>query len=122
MRRPIVAALAALTVLAAAIGPVWSHAFLARAAPAVGSTVPAAPAEIVLRFTEPVEPAFSVVTVTGTGGDRVDAGDLHADPADPTILRASLKPLAAGIYKVVWRVVSVDTHVTTGEFRFTVAP
>ena len=39
-----------------------------------------------------------------------------------TILRASLKPLAAGTYKVVWRVVSVDTHVTNGDFRFTMAP
>jgi methionine-rich copper-binding protein CopC len=34
----------------------------------------------------------------------------------------SLKPLTQGVYTVTWRAVSVDTHVTTGDFKFTVAP
>jgi methionine-rich copper-binding protein CopC len=33
-----------------------------------------------------------------------------------------LKPLTPGVYTVTWRAVSVDTHVTTGDFKFTVAP
>ncbi len=102
--------------------PALAHAMLERASPAVGSTIKAAPAEITLRFTEKLEPAFSTVAVTGRGGERVDTGDPHVDPGDPMVLRVSLKPLAAGPYKVAWRVVSVDTHVTHGDFKFTVAP
>ncbi len=60
--------------------------------------------------------------VTGPTGERVDGGDLHVDGKEPTVLHASLKPLAAGTYKVVWRVVSVDTHITNGDFTFKVAP
>jgi methionine-rich copper-binding protein CopC len=102
--------------------PALAHAMLERASPAVGSTIKSAPAEITLRFTEKLEPAFSTVAVTGRGGERVDSGDPHVDPGDPMVLRVSLKPLAAGPYKVAWRVVSVDTHVTQGDFRFTIAP
>jgi methionine-rich copper-binding protein CopC len=99
-----------------------AHAFLTRASPAVGSTIRSAPSEITLRFTENVEPAFSTVQVTGPHGDRVDGGDLHVDSKEPAVLRASLKPLAPGTYKVAWRAVSVDTHITNGDFTFTVAP
>jgi methionine-rich copper-binding protein CopC len=102
--------------------PALAHAMLERASPAVGSTIKSAPREITLRFTEKLEPAFSTVAVSGQSGERVDGGDPHVDPGDPMVLRASLKPLAPGSYKVVWRVVSVDTHVTEGDFKFTVAP
>ena len=100
----------------------FAHAFLTRATPAVGSTIRAAPAEITLRFTESVEPAFSTVQVTGPDGARVDAGDLHVDSKEPAVMHESLKPLAPGTYKVVWRAVSVDTHITNGDFTFKVAP
>jgi len=102
--------------------PALAHAMLERASPAVGGTIKSAPREITLRFTEKLEPAFSTVAVSAQSGERVDAGDPHVDPSDPTVLRASLKPLALGSYKVVWRVVSVDSHVTEGDFKFTIAP
>ena len=51
--------------------------------------------------------------------DRADAG---VDAANPALLTASLAPLGPGRYRVRWRVVSVDTHVTEGDFAFTVAP
>ena len=38
------------------------------------------------------------------------------------MLRVTLAPLAPGTYRVVWRVLSVDTHVTEGDFTFTVVP
>lgn len=99
-----------------------AHAFLTRASPAVGSTIRSAPTEITLSFTENVEPAFSTVQVTGPDGARVDGGDLHVDGKEPAVLHLSLKPLAPGTYKVVWRAVSVDTHITNGDFTFKVAP
>ena len=41
--------------------------------------------------------------------------------ADDTVA-IDLKPLAPGNYTVEWQVLSVDTHVTEGVLRFTVAP
>jgi methionine-rich copper-binding protein CopC len=34
----------------------------------------------------------------------------------------SVPSLSGGRYRVIWRVLSIDTHVTKGEFHFDVAP
>jgi methionine-rich copper-binding protein CopC len=99
-----------------------AHAFLERADPRVGSTVRISPVEVRLWFTEQLEPAFSSVQVIDKSGQRVDKGDSQVDPAAPKQLRISLSPLPPGTYKVIWRVLSVDTHVTKGTFTFRVAP
>jgi methionine-rich copper-binding protein CopC len=112
----------ALATAAAFATAVDAHAFLDRATPAVGSTVHAPPAEIRLAFTQRLEPAFSSVRVLDASGRQVDKSDAHVDPADAALLVVSVPPLARGTYKVVWRVVSVDTHVTEGDFTFDVAP
>ena len=100
--------------------PAWSHAFLERASPEVGSTVQGSPEAISLRFSEDLEPAFSTVSVLDQAGNRVDTGNVRLDPADPKLLRLPLHPLAPGVYKVGWRVLSVDTHATQGNFTFQV--
>ena len=95
-----------------------AHAFLQRAEPGVGSTVQTSPAEVRIRFTENVEPAFSSIQVFDASGKEVDKRDVHLDRSDHALLHVSLPQLGAGTYKVVWRVVSVDTHVTNGNFTF----
>src|SRR5215470_3641288 len=95
-----------------------AHAFLERADPAVGSTVQASPSEVRIRFTENIESAVSSIQVFDASGKEVDKRDLHLDRSDHAMLHVSLPQLGAGIYKVVWRVVSVDTHVTNGNFTF----
>ena len=97
-----------------------AHAFLQRAEPAVGSTVQTSPSEIRIRFTENIEPAFSSIQVFDPSGKEVDKHDVGLDRSDHALLHVSLPRLGAGIYKVVWRVVSVDTHVTSGSFTFQV--
>jgi copper resistance protein C len=92
-----------------------AHAFLDHASPLVGSTVATAPHEVVLTFTQNLEPAFSTVQVTDSGGARVDAG--KADVSGNT-MRVGLKSLPPGSYKVRWHVLSVDTHTTEGTFTF----
>jgi methionine-rich copper-binding protein CopC len=109
-------------VLCAGIPAALAHAFLDHADPRVGSTLRAAPTEVRLWFTEPLEPAFSQVSVLDAKGERVDRDDRRLNPADPQQLSISLRPLGAGRYRVVWRVVSVDTHVTEGDFGFEIAP
>ena len=96
-----------------------AHAFLDHAEPRVGSTVPTAPRELALFYTQNLEPAFSSVEVSDANGARVDLGK-------PTIsastMRVGLKPLPPGTYRVRWHVLSVDTHTTQGSFTFHVKP
>ena len=95
-----------------------AHAMLDRASPAVGSTVAAAPRAVTLTFTENIEPAFSLVRVEDASGGRVDQG--KAQLGGRNVLRVGLKPLPPGSYKVIWKVLSVDTHATQGSFSFQV--
>ena len=44
--------------------------------------------------------------------------DVKIDQSNAALLTVSLPELKSGKYKVVWRAVSVDTHVTTGNFTF----
>jgi methionine-rich copper-binding protein CopC len=111
----------ALAVLALA-GAAFAHAFLDRATPAVGSTVHGPPAEVKLWFTQALEPAFSTLRVVDKSGKQVDRKDKQVDRGDARLLRVSLPSLAPGTYRVLWRVLSVDTHVSEGDFTFDVAP
>jgi methionine-rich copper-binding protein CopC len=95
-----------------------AHAFLDHAVPAAGSTVHKAPHDVRLWFTEKLEPAFSRVRVADARGKVVDRGDSHVDATDASVLTVSLPTLAPGSYRVQWRAVSVDTHVSEGDFTF----
>ena len=97
-----------------------AHAQLQRAEPAVGSRIAAAPASVTLHFSEKLEPRFSSVTVADAAGTRVDKKDLALVPGDAMAVRVGLLPLKPGTYRVTWHAVSVDTHKTQGDFRFTV--
>jgi copper resistance protein C len=118
MRRHI----AILTFCAAAFGlptAASAHAFLDHASPLVGSTVQTAPREVSLSYTQDLEPAFSSVQVTDANGARVDQGKPQIGG---NTMRIGLKSIGPGTYRVRWRVLSVDTHTTEGNFSFHVGP
>ena len=96
------------------------HAFLDRADPRVGSTVKIAPTQVRVWFTERLEPAFSTLEVFDERGERVDNGPPRTDESSPHMLQVPLKSIGSGTYRVKWRVLSVDTHVTEGDFTFRV--
>jgi methionine-rich copper-binding protein CopC len=89
-----------LLLLLSPTGSARAHAFLDHAEPRVGNKVAAAPRQVTLWFTQKLEPAFSTISVTNSAGERVDTGKYH----------------------VTWRVLSVDTHTTDGNFTFQVGP
>ena len=97
----------------------WAHAFADRFEPRPRAVLRAAPAEVRIWFNGDLEPAFSTVAVTGPADQRVDRGDARVDPENRRLLRASLRPLVPGIYRVTWRVLAVDGHRTQGSYRFT---
>jgi copper resistance protein C len=113
-----------LTVLAllGLVSAAAAHGVLERTEPRGGSTLKAAPSAVRLHFTGAIEPAYSRVQVVNGGGQRVDLGDSSVDAANRALLRVSLPALPPGRYTVAWRVLSIDSHVTEGEFTFRVAP
>jgi methionine-rich copper-binding protein CopC len=109
-------------VLAALCGRADAHAFLHAAVPPVGGNASAV-SELRLTFTEALEPAFSTVTLRHADGTPVSGAKTQTDPQNPKVLTVKLpQPLVPGQYKVQWRVVSVDTHHTQGDYAFTVSP
>jgi methionine-rich copper-binding protein CopC len=115
-RFPAYLALAATAALSSA--PAQAHAFLSSASPAVGSTTQASPSQIVLTFTESLEPAFSHVEVRGPGGVTLGAGARISGKQMVIPVHGRLQP---GAYHVTWRATASDTHKTQGDFTFTVA-
>jgi methionine-rich copper-binding protein CopC len=100
-----------------------AHAFMVRAEPRVGSKMKKAPTEVRIWFSEPVRSILSSIKVFDKNGEQIDKKDAHLDRANRALLHVSLRSvLAPGIYKVIWRVTSVDTHVTNGDFRFQIVP
>jgi methionine-rich copper-binding protein CopC len=118
--KKIFAALALGASLVSVSAAAWAHAFLDHASPAVGSSVSATPTVVTLWFTQDLEPAFSTVTVTDKGGQRVDLDNAQIPSGQTAELQIGLKKLTPGTYTVQWRVVSVDTHNTEGHFTFDV--
>lgn len=99
-----------------------AHAFLDHAVPPVGGTVPAAPKEVQMFYTQALEPAFSGATLAGADGQPIATPAAAVDPQNPMELVLKLPPLSPGHYKVSWHAVSVDTHRTEGTFSFDVQP
>ena len=96
----------------------WAHAFVDHTEPAVGSQIHSAPTQVKIWFTEKLEPALSKIQVFDISGQEIDKRDVKIDQSNAALLTVSLPELKPGNYKVVWRAVSVDTHVTTGNFTF----
>ena len=67
--------------------------------------------------------AFSGVTLATAEGAAIPTGKAAVDPSSPNVLHVPLgQKLKPGTYVVTWHVVSVDTHHTSGSYKFTVAP
>jgi methionine-rich copper-binding protein CopC len=104
-----------LAFLALGISSAWAHAFLDHASPRVGSTVPTAPHELTLSFTENLESTFSTVRVTGPNRAELAQGKPQISGNK---MRVVIKSAGPGTYHVHWHALSVDTHTTQGSYTF----
>ena len=107
---------AACLVLALGSVGAYAHAFLDHASPLVGSSVSAPPHEVRLWFTQALEPKFSAAQLRSSAGGVIGTG--RVDPGNPKEIVIPVRGLAPGRYKVDWKVLSVDTHRTQGNFGF----
>ena len=119
--QPLKTIIGAVFVCLLAAAPAFAHAFLDRAVPSVGGTVASSPNELQLTFSQNIVLAFSGVSLAAEGGGTIPVGKPLLDPSNPSTLHVRLgHALKPGTYVVSWHVVSVDTHPTSGTYRFTV--
>ena len=97
------------------------HAFPVHSEPRVGWTVANSPPKVTIWFDGELEPAFSTITVYNSVKQQVDKGNSRITGSDGTVLEVDLPNLVAGSYRVFWKALSKDTHITEGDFTFTIA-
>ncbi|HEY4298141.1 MAG TPA: copper homeostasis periplasmic binding protein CopC [Paraburkholderia sp.] len=97
----------------------FAHAHLASSEPAANAEV-AAPAAVTIHFTEPLEPAFSKITLADASGKAAAAAASEVDKQDAKVMRLPLPQLSTGRYAVHWIAVATDGHRTQGDFAFNV--
>ncbi len=108
-------------VLASAAGTA-AHAALDRSEPASGAVLPAAPPEVRIWFTEPLEPRFTRADLLDATGQPVPGGASQIAPDNDHLLILTLPPdLPDGGYTVAWRNLSAaDGHTLQGYFGFAI--
>lgn len=113
---------ASLIALAAAVafaaGPAAAHARLVSATPAPNS-IAASPRSISLTFSDRTVPAFSGFDVVNAAGEKL-AVRTSVSGDGKTLAGTLTRPLAAGAYRVDWRIASTDGHRMTGSYTFSV--
>ncbi|MGF6568093.1 methionine-rich copper-binding protein CopC [Paraburkholderia sp. GAS333] len=97
----------------------FAHAHLMSSEPAANAEV-AAPAAVTIHFTEPLEPAFSKITLDDANGKEAVPNASEVDAKDAKVMRLALPQLTAGRYAVHWVAVATDGHRTQGDFAFNI--
>ncbi len=111
------AARAAALALALCAGEAWAHAALVETAPADGARLEAPPAEVVLRFNEPVTPI--AVRLLDASGAPVALRT--APTAQGNEVQITVPPgLRTGQYLLSFRVTSLDSHPVGGSVAFSI--
>lgn len=112
--------IAALLVLITGASAAFAHAHLEQSTPAADSNVSSVK-ELRLVFSEGVEDQFAQVAINHDGTSVAVTG-IKTEPANKKVLIVTLaQALPAGQYTVGWKVVSVDTHKSNGQYSFTVS-
>lgn len=97
----------------------FAHALPTSREPAPNASV-SAPTQVTIHFSEPLEPAFSKITLTDANGGAAVAGASEVDPQDKQTMHLAVQTLAPGHYTVHWNAVASDGHRTHGDYAFIV--
>lgn len=93
-----------------------AHSLLLGSMPAEGAALTAAPAEILLRFNEPVQlTALRLFAADNAEWPVRRTRDMAARPEHRAAIGRDLTP---GAWRAVWRAISADGHEIGGTLRF----
>ncbi|MDQ2941142.1 MAG: copper resistance protein CopC [Chloroflexota bacterium] len=97
---------------------VSAHSDLAKSDPADGANLQTAPSQVVLTFTEELDPAGSSFTVTDGAGAQVGTGTVDLNVAARNIMRGDVSITKPGTYRVSWTSLSLDGDQLQGTVTF----
>ncbi|WP_345811655.1 copper homeostasis periplasmic binding protein CopC [Paraburkholderia sp. PREW-6R] len=97
----------------------FAHAHFVSSEPAMNAAV-AAPTEVTIHFTEPLEPAFSKITLADAAGKAATSAASQVDNGDARVMHLALPHLSTGRYTAHWVAVATDGHRTQGDLAFAV--
>ncbi len=111
-------ALLLVMLLAGTAMPLWAHAVLMESKPKLNSTVNGPDLPIWLRFNVRVDGKRSRLQLSGPDGAAVPVEP--PKQTAPDVLESHVTGLKPGEYKLQWRVLASDGHMSNGEVDFTV--
>lgn len=114
------AAVAIVVALFASSAPVRAHADLVRTTPGNQVVAEESPSEIVLTFSEAVDPVDPAIRVVDADGNELELGSADQSRGDDTLGLDVTDDLDNGTYVVAWQAVSADSHRIRGAFTFSV--
>jgi copper transport protein len=98
-----------------------AHAQLLGSSPVAGSTVAAAPAQVIFKFNQAVGGTLGAVRVYDAAGEEVDNLAVSHPEGQEHWMGVGLKSrLPDGTYTATYRVISADTHIVYGGMVFNV--
>jgi copper resistance protein C len=100
--------------------PVFAHAIMVKSQPVVDSTIAESPKQVDVWFNDKVGSEYKALAIIDSAGKRVDNKDAAQETFDQSHLYVTIPQLPPGTYNVRYRVVSLDTHIVTGKFKFTI--
>ena len=115
----VLSAAAAVVFLLGLPGVAAAHSELESANPADGAVLDASPPEIVLTFSETLDPQKSSISLRDASGAEVAGA--RVDPDDDTVMRLTPPTLAPGAYEIRWTSVAEDGDLLRGTVHFEVA-
>ncbi len=99
----------------------YAHATPISYDPGAASILDEIPKEVVIHFSERIEPKASSIKIFGPNGADGGTGPAVLSSSDNRVLRAPMWDAGKGSYTVSWQVVSADDgHFTKGAFTFSV--
>lgn len=118
--RRLVAAVVIIVVALSWSGPVSAHADLVETTPGNQAVLDESPTEIVLTFSEAIDPVEPALRIVDAHGNDVDLGTADQSRGDNTLGLAIDETLGDGTYVVAWQALSADSHNIRGAFTFSV--
>lgn len=100
--------------------PSFAHAKMVRSSPEQNAVLTESPKQVDVWFDDKVGTEYKALAVIDSKGKRVDNKDLVQETLDSAHLYATVPTLPPDTYTVRYRVVSIDTHIVTGKYQFTI--
>ncbi len=116
----VAAVVGAIVTLGVASGTAFAHAELTSSTPANQAILAETPPEILLTFSEDIDPVGGSIRLVDATGNPVPLGPIDQSLGDDTLRAPVPATIADGTYVVGWQAISADSHKIRGAFTFSV--